>query len=363
MRLFQIIRELEAWAPTQYQESYDNSGLIIGSSQAEITKALITLDVTEDVISEAIEQNCNLIIAHHPILFTPIKRLTGSNYVERVIIKAIKADIAIYAIHTNLDNIHTGVNAILAQKLGLSKYSILKPIQGGIKKLITYVPTTHADQVRGALTAAGGGAIGEYSECTFSTEGIGTFKGSLYSNPAIGSPIELTKVSEVKIELIFAAHLEYDLIAALKSNHPYEEVAYDIITIENHNQTIGSGMIGDLNQPLSQIEALDMIKQTLGLTALKYAGHKDMIKRIAVCGGSGSFLRKDAIRAGADMLITSDFKYHEWFDHEEQMVFVDVGHYESEQFVPQLIFDYLRKNALSLQAQISRVPTNPVKIY
>lgn len=361
MILKEIITILETWAPSAYQESYDNSGLLVGNGEMEIIKALISIDCIESVVDEAIRENCNLIIAHHPILFGGIKRLNGSNYVERTIIKAIKNDIAIYAIHTNLDNISTGVNAMMAERLGLTNTQILVPKKQILRKLATYIPKESFEQVSQALFNAGAGHIGNYSQCGFSVIGSGTFMGNENSNPAIGKQNLLEKVEEIKFEVIFPQYLERKIIETLKKSHPYEEVAYEIYAIENENQEVGSGMIGDLAEEISLADFLQLAKKQFKLQTLKYTDYDKPIRRVALCGGSGSFLRSDAARQKADVFLSSDFKYHEWFDADNQLSYVDTGHYESEQFTKELILNYLEKNALYLQSQISRIETNPVK--
>jgi dinuclear metal center YbgI/SA1388 family protein len=361
MKLKEIISLLETWAPSSYQEGYDNSGLLVGDGDMEITKALISLDCIESVVEEAIQENCNVVIAHHPILFGGIKQLNGSNYVERTIIKAIKNDIAIYAIHTNLDNISTGVNAMMAEKLSLINTQILVPKKQLLRKLATYIPPANFEPVSQAVFGAGAGHIGNYSQCGFSVIGSGTFMGNENSNPAIGKPGQLEKLDETKFEVIFPLHLERKIIHALKESHPYEEVAFEIYTIENEFAQVGSGMIGDLPAEMELDDFLKLVKKQFQLQTLKYTDYGNPIRRVALCGGSGSFLRSDATRHGADVFLSSDFKYHEWFDADRKLSYIDIGHYESEQFTKELIFNYLKKNALSLQSQISRVETNPVK--
>lgn len=363
MKIHEVISLLESWAPRSYQESYDNSGLIIGDKDAGVSKALLTLDCTESVVEEAMQIGANLIVAHHPILFSGIKSLTGKNYVERTILKAIKNDIAIYAIHTNLDNILTGVNKILADKLGLIDQRILSPKGQLLKKLIVFIPIQSVEEVKEAIFSAGAGRIGNYSECGYTQVGQGSFRGNEKANPTIGSKHVREIVDEIRFETVFLAYMESNIISAMKKAHPYEEVAYDIYSIENEHSEVGSGLIGELKQAIPFPEFLKSVKSSLNLEIIKYAGVKDVIKKVAICGGSGSFLRADAVRADADIFITSDMKYHEWFDSEDKLVIADVGHFESEQFVPQLIFEFLQKKALSLQAEISRVQTNPVKIY
>lgn len=360
MIIKEVIDILEQWAPLAYQESYDNGGLLVGNPNAEISSALITLDCTEAVIQEAIDTKSQLVIAHHPIIFSGLKKLTGRNYVERTIIKAIKNDIAIYAIHTNLDNIQTGVNQMMAERLGLKNCKILSPKKNLLRKLVCYVPKGNLENVSSAIFDAGAGHIGNYSHCSFSVDGMGSFQGNEQSNPVIGSPNRLEKVEESRFETVFPSYLESRVIQALLKAHPYEEVAYDIYAVENSHLQVGSGMIGELREEISLKDFLTLAKDKFQLKTLKYTDLSRNVRRIALCGGSGSFLRFDAANAGADVYLSADFKYHEWFDAEGQLSYVDLGHYESEQFTKELIFNYLEKNALSLQSQISKVNTNPV---
>lgn len=363
MKIKECIQLLEQWANPMLAESYDNCGLIVGDSQAEITGVLITLDCTEAVVEEALTKKCNFIVAHHPIVFSGLKKIVGKNYVERTILKAIKNDIAIYAIHTNLDNIYTGVNHMIAEKIGLKNTRILQPKTALYRKLVTYIPFEHREKVAEAVFNAGAGYIGNYSEASFFQSGIGTFKGNDASNPTIGTPNVLEQVEEYRWEVIFPFYLQSKVLSALKSSHPYEEVAYDILSLENAANDIGSGMIGELEESMELEEFLKHIKNTFHCGAIKYTPVTKKIKKIALCGGSGSFLRMDAMYQGADVFITSDMKYHEFFDSEWQMSIMDIGHYESEQFTKELIFNYIKKNVLSLPTQISSVNTNPVKYY
>jgi len=361
LKLSQITDVIEKFAPLPLQESYDNAGLIIGNKNMDINAALICLDSTEEVLDEAIANGSNLIIAHHPIIFTGIKKLNGKNYVERVIIKAIKNDIAIYAAHTNLDNVQQGVNAKICEKLGLIETKILSPIKNNLKKLVTYSPTKDAENIRQALFTAGAGVIGNYGECSFNSPGFGTFKAGDSTNPHVGKIGEQHTEEEVRIETIFPAHLLSNIIKSLTEAHPYEEVAFDIFPIENINPTIGSGMIGKLKTPTNEMTFLNSLKSIMNTKAIRHTKPLDKkIETIAVCGGAGSFLLKEAINQNADIFITGDFKYHEFFDAEDKIVIADIGHYESEQFTKEIFYDLLMTNFPNFAARISNVITNPI---
>lgn len=363
MIISEVTNFLESIAPLAYQESYDNCGLLIGNNKNEVTKVLLTLDVTEEVIDEAIDHGCNLVIAHHPLIFSGLKRINGNDFVERTVIKAIKNDVAVYAIHTNLDNMIDGVNDKICDLLELSNRKILNPKSGTLSKLVTFVPPTHAELVQKTLWEAGAGEIGNYSHCSFVIEGSGTFKGNHLSNPYVGSKNELHTESESRIEVIFPSFLKESIIAKLKTSHPYEEAAYDIYQLSHSNQLVGAGMIGLLPQTMEPLEWLKFLKSKMNLTFIKYTSFKKSISKIAVCGGSGSFLLNDAIKSGADAFVTADFKYHEYFNSENQLMICDIGHFESEKHTPELLMAQLLKKFPTFAAQISSINTNPVKYF
>ncbi len=357
-----ITDHLEAVAPLKYQESYDNSGLIIGNSQSTLNGALITLDVTEAVIDEAISKGYNLIVAHHPLIFKGIKKINEHHWIDRCIVKAIKHNICIYAIHTNLDNILKGVNKAFADRIGLVNTSILSPKNTTLLKLVTFVPKSQKQQVLNALFESGAGSIGNYDNCSFQVDGKGSFKPSQNSNPTIGKADILEEVAETRLEVILPIHLEGAIIHTLKKAHPYEEVAYFMSAINNEHQDIGAGMIGDLPNPVKTDEFLLSLKKNMNT---KYVRHtnitKSMISKVAICGGSGSFLLDAAMRRRADVFITGDFKYHEFFEADEKIIIADIGHYESEQFTKGLLYDILSKKFANIALRLSEVETNPIK--
>jgi dinuclear metal center YbgI/SA1388 family protein len=364
MKIKEIIDCLETCAPLSLQESYDNCGLLTGNVEHEVTGALLSLDCTEPVIDEAISNKCNMIIAHHPIIFSDLKKLNGKNYIERTVIKAIKNDIAIYAIHTNLDNVIQGVNAKIAEKLGLQQLQILSPKKQLLRKLITFCPEKQAEKVRNAIFEAGAGNIGNYSECSFSSKGTGTFKGNESSNPALGERGKIEFADEIKIEVLLPAFLENTVISAMKAAHPYEEVAYDVIPLENRWQETGSGMFGILTEEMEETAFLQHVKKNLKTNMIRHTRLLGKaVKKVAVCGGSGSFLLHNAIHAGADCFITADFKYHQFFDADGNIVIADIGHYESEQFTPELIYGLLSQKFPTFAPLFSKVNTNPVNYF
>jgi len=361
MQLKDIIQFLEDKAPSSLQESYDNSGLICGHPSMEINGALICLDSTEDVIDEAIRNGFNLVIAHHPIVFSGIKKLNGKNYIERTIIKAIKNDIAIYAIHTNLDNVIHGVNAKIAEKIGLVNCRILSPMKNKLLKLSTYVPHEQAEKVKEALFNAGAGHIGNYSECSFTTTGEGTFKGGDESNPVYGEKNVRFKGQESKIEVILESHKQHQVFSALKKAHPYEEVAYEFIALANNWQDVGAGMIGELPSEIDAIEFLKSLKTKMKTDCIRHTNTLNKeVKKVAICGGSGSFLLEDAKRAGADIFITGDYKYHQFFDADGSIIIADIGHYESEQYTIELLGDWLSEKFPTFALRLTEINTNPI---
>jgi dinuclear metal center YbgI/SA1388 family protein len=362
MKIKDITDFLETIAPLEYQESYDNSGLIVGDKNSVVKKALITLDATEEVIEEAIAEKCQLVIAHHPIVFGGLKKLNGKNYVERTVIKAIKNNIAIYAIHTNFDNVMDGVNAKICQRLGLVDCEILAPKKQLLKKLYTFIPLDQYANVAQAIFEAGAGYIGNYSETSFSAAGMGTFKGNENANPTIGKKGALERVEEVKFETIFPAIIEQKVIEALLQAHPYEEVAYDIVSLDNYYAKVGSGMVGNLKKPMDELTFLKTIKKQLKTDCIRYTNLRGKeVNRVAVCGGAGRFLLNNAIAASADVFITADFKYHEFFDAEGKIVIADVGHFESEQFTKDLLIERISEKFPTFAALTSKINTNPIK--
>ncbi len=363
MKIKDITNYLDSIAPLSLQESYDNAGLIIGNSQYELKGVLITLDTTEEVIDEAIDLNCNLIISHHPIVFKGLRRFNGSNYVERTVIKALKNDIAVYASHTNIDNIAEGVNMKICSKLNLKNCKILSTRKSELRKLVTFVPKADADKVRESVFSAGAGHIGNYDSCSFNLDGQGTFRGGENTNPFVGEKGKLHFEPEIRVETIYPKYIETKLISAMIKAHPYEEVAYDIYPLENASVKTGAGMIGELEKPKNEIEFLNNLKTTFKAKLLKHTKLRDKpIKKVAVCGGSGSFLLKNAISAQADIFISGDFKYHDFFDAENKIVIADIGHYESEQFTKELFYEILTKKFNNFACFLSKIYTNPVNI-
>jgi len=360
----EILTELEKLAPLPYQEDYDNAGLLVGLPDIELTGILFTLDITEDIVDEAIQKQCNLIVAHHPIIFKGLKKLNGKNYVERTVIKAIKNDIALYATHTNLDHVTGGVNWQIARRLGLQNIKVLEPKKQILTKLAFFCPVENTQEVLNALFEEGAGEIGEYRNCSFRTEGLGTFLPGENANPAIGARGDLETVKEHRVEVMLPSHLQAQVLRALRSAHPYEEVAYYLSALENENQEVGAGAIGELPEPMDTADFLSHLKSRMEATVIKHtepAGKA--VRRVAVCGGAGSFLLRNAISARADAYVTADYKYHEFFDAEGRIMICDIGHYESEAFTKNLLHDYISGKFSNFALCLSEISTNPVRYF
>ena len=361
MLIQEIINALNIYAPPALQEDYDNAGLITGNLKWECTGALVCLDATEELIQEAIHKKCNLVVAHHPILFKGLKKINGNNYVERALILAIKHDIALFAIHTNLDNVLHGVNGKIADLLGLKNRQILSPKKSVLQQLSVFVPIAHKDKLLTALFDAGAGEIGNYSECSFSVLGEGSFKAMDGSHPFVGKPGEKHLEAEEKIDVIFPAWKQAGILQAMKLHHPYEEVAHYIYNLDNMDSQTGSGMIGELTERIDEASFLKQIQQIFGVPVIKHSAFRNKtILKIAICGGAGSFLTKAAIVAGADVYLTADLKYHEYFDADGQLLLADIGHYESEQYSIELLFDHLREKFPNFAVLKTGINTNPV---
>lgn len=364
MQISDITRVIEHFAPPALQESYDNAGLIVGNSSADCTGVLLSLDATEAIVDEAIAKGCNLVVSHHPIWFGSKKRLTGRDYVERTIIKAIKHDVALYAAHTNLDHVHQGVNRKIGEKMGLTDLQILSPKPGHLRKLVTMVPQSHLDVLRGALFSAGAGNLGNYSKASFSHPGIGTFQAEAGANPFLGEVGKLAEEAEVRLEVMYPTWVEGKLIAALRSAHPYEEPAFDLIQLQNADAYAGAGMVGMMSNPCSEVEFLQRLKEIFGSGCIRHTAFTGKtVKKVAYCGGAGSFLLGNAIACDADVYVTGDYKYHEFFDADGRLMIADIGHYESEQFTTDIFWEILTEKFPTFAVLKSENNTNPVNYF
>ncbi|UCG26750.1 MAG: Nif3-like dinuclear metal center hexameric protein [Bacteroidales bacterium] len=361
MKIKEITSYLDSLVPLSLQESYDNVGLILGDPEQEVTSVLLTLDVTEEVIKEAITLNTGLVISHHPLIFGGLKSITGKTYTERTVLNAIRNNIAVYSAHTNLDNIIGGVNSRIAEKIGLQNTRILIPRKGELRKLATFVPRKEADKVRDAVFNAGAGHIGKYDRCSFNVSGYGSFRGGDDTKPYVGEKGKTHFEEEIRIETIYPKYLEKKILDALRDSHPYEEVAYDIYPLENVFENAGAGLFGEFGNPVSEIEFLKKLKDIFSVKILKHTALLGKnIRKTAICGGSGSYLLNEAIAAGADAFVSADFKYHQFFDAKNRILVADIGHYESEQFTLEIFSEILMKKFPKFAVRFSDVNTNPI---
>lgn len=365
MKIAQITNFLETLAPLSYQEDYDNAGLIVGQPQDEVQAALVSLDCTEAVVDEAIAKGCGMIVSHHPIVFKGLKRFNQKNYVERVVMKAIKNNIALYATHTNLDHVQHGVNAEICKRLAIQNPVILSPKKAMLKKLVTFCLPKDVEAIKNALFSAGAGNINNYSECSFAVQGQGTFKAAENANPHVGQIGQRANETEHRIEVIYKVESERQIIVALLEAHPYEEVAYDIYQLDNALQTVGAGMVGNLAQPVPLFDFFNQLKKQMGAKVIRHTQPlaKQMVQKVAVCGGSGSFLLKQAIASGADVFVTADFKYHEFFDAEDKIVIADIGHYETEQFTSNMLIANIQEKFPNFAVYLTEHNTNPINYF
>jgi dinuclear metal center YbgI/SA1388 family protein len=361
MRLSEICKYLDTEIPLSFQEGYDNSGLQVGDAGSEISSALLTIDVTEEVIDEAIIKGCNLVISHHPLIFNGIKKITGRTFTERILVRAIKEDVAIYSAHTNLDAVDFGVSRKMALKLNLQNLKVLVPLKGRLLKLVTFIPESHFEKVRGALFEAGAGAIGNYDQCGFTVSGTGSFRAGENADPFIGENGKIHFEKEIRFETVLFSHLRSDVIKALLAAHPYEEVAFDIYSLDNDNIDAGIGCIGEFDHPVAEGDFLNLVSTVFDAKGVRYSkltGH--MVKKVALCGGSGASMLKDAIASGADAFVTADIKYHNFFDAGNEILIVDAGHFESEKFTTEILYDLIIKNFPKFAVRFSETNTNPI---
>jgi len=362
MKIKEIVSALERFAPLPLQDGFDNAGLQIGLTEAEATGALLCLDVTESIIDEAITLGYNLVISHHPLIFKGYKSITGKDYVERCILKAIKNDIVIYSAHTNLDNAPGGVNFKIAEKIGLSNVRILSCKEDSLLKMVTFVPVEHTEKVRHALFNAGCGNIGNYDSCSYNLEGEGTFRAQEGANPFCGKIGELHTEKEIRIETILPSFKKNAVMRALMAAHPYEEPAFDFYPLKNSWSQAGAGVVGELKSPETELDFLKRIKKTFEVGCIKHnklTGR--LISKVALCGGAGAFLLSEAINCDADVFITGEIRYHDYFGHENDILMAEIGHYESEQYTKEIFYSLLRDLFPNFLIQFSKINTNPIK--
>jgi dinuclear metal center YbgI/SA1388 family protein len=364
MKIKEVCSFLEEVAPLALQEDYDNAGLQCGEESQEVDGILVCVDVTDEVIEEAIKKSCNLIVSHHPVIFKGLKKITGRSMAERIVFKAIQHSIAIYSAHTNLDAVTWGVNKKIADVMELEGGKILSPVKNHLRKLVTFVPHEHAENVRNALFGGGAGHIGDYDHCSYNLEGKGTFRPLEGTNPFSGVQGETHFEPEARIETVYPVHLEKHIINAMKQAHPYEEVAYDIFPLNNDYKKAGMGMVGNLKSEMSELDFLNFLKEKFSTGLIRHTGLLGKtIRRVALCGGSGSFLLNSAIQANADVFVSGDFKYHQFFEADQKILIADIGHYESEQFTKDIFYEQLTKKFPNFAVHFSEINTNPIKYF
>jgi len=364
MQIKELVNFLERYFPTALQEDYDNSGFQLGDGEEELKGVLACVDVTEDVIDEALKKDANFILSHHPVIFSGLKSLTGKNYVERIVIKALQNNIAIYSAHTNLDNSGKGVNIKLAEKLELKDLQILRPMEDQLVKLVFFVPHENANKVRDAVFEAGAGQIGDYDSCSYNLKGQGTFRAGEGTNPYVGEKGKLHFEDETRVETVFPKHKTNQVLKALFNSHPYEEVAYDLYPINNSYTEEGAGVLGSFSKGMNESDFLNFLKNSLETDCIRHTKFlQKNVKKIAIGGGSSGFLLDDAKKAGADAFISADFKYHHFFDADNAILIADIGHYESEKVTKEIFYEVLTENFHNFAVHFSKINTNPINYY
>ena len=362
MKIKEVLNALEMFAPLPLQDGFDNAGLQVGLTDAEVAGALLCLDVTEAVIDEAVALGYNLVISHHPLIFKGFKSITGRDYVERCVMKAIRNDIVVFSMHTNLDNAPQGVNYKMAEKIGLKNVRILEPKENCLLKLVTFVPVNHAEKVREALFSAGCGCIGGYDSCSYNVRGDGTFRAREGTRPYCGKIGELHQEAETRIETILPEYRKAQVVRALLAAHPYEEPAYDLYPLKNSWSQAGAGVVGELPEAETETDFLKRIKKLFEVGCVKHSRlNGRLIQTVALCGGAGAFLLPKAVAGHADVFMTGEVRYHDYFSYENDILIAEIGHYESEQYTKELLYSIIRDKFPALEMQITRVNTNPIK--
>ena len=355
---------IEKMAPLSYQEPWDNCGLLVGNSQQTVRKVLLTIDVTEAVVAEAIDVQAQMIVSHHPLILSGIRQLTGSTDAQRAIALAIKNDIAIYAAHTNMDTAPGGVSHRMAAKLSLTNLQVLSPQGSGLQKLVAYIPANHFEQVRQAVFDAGAGHIGNYDSCGYGVEGKGSFRALDGANPFVGQKGTLHTEPEIRFETVFPSYLSRQVVTALIDAHPYEEPAYDVYALQNTDTSVGLGVVGVLPSTMNERDFLHQLKEIFHAPTIRHTNLKGKeILKVALCGGSGSSLLAKAVRCKADVFVTADFKYHQFADAEQDILVADIGHFESEQFTKEIFHEVLMKNFPTFAVHFSNIKTNPINYF
>ena len=358
---------MEAWAPLDIAWERDNPGLQAGDTGRRVRGILVALDVTEPVVKEAKGAGANLIVSHHPLLFRPLRSLTTRSGTERTLTALARGGIALYSAHTNLDFTRGGTSFALAEALGLATEGFLTSSFRTESKIVTFVPPSHADSVAAAMAGAGAGVIGAYDGCSFRTEGTGTFRGGKGTHPAVGKAGVPEHAREIRLEMVAPRRAVHTVVDALKGAHPYEEVAFDVYPLDNTSGAYGMGALGTLPRAVPLADFLGRVRRALRTRSLRWSGDpRSRVRRVAVCGGSGSELLPQAIAAGADAFVTADVRYHTFQEAGTEITLVDAGHFETEFPVVAAVVDRLRGE---IRARGARIPvrassqaTNPVRV-
>jgi len=361
MKLNDLTTFLDSAVPLSFQEGYDNAGLQVGSPDKEIRSALLTLDVTEEVLDEAAYAGCDVIISHHPVIFGGLKQLSGKNVTERIVLKALKQDVAIYSAHTNLDVLENGVSRKMAEKLGLNNVKVLVPLRNRLLKLVVFIPEQHLEKVSEAVFSAGAGVIGGYDKCSFASTGNGSFVAGDGTKPFTGEKGKLHTEREIRFETVLFAHMKSRVIRALLEAHPYEEVAYDLYSLENDNVRTGMGCTGEFSVPLTEKEFLKLLESVFSAKGIRYSKPTGKeISKVALCGGAGGQLINEAMASGAEAYVTGDIRYHSFFEAGPKILLADIGHFESEKFSTEILYDLIIKKFPTFALRFSEVNTNPI---
>ena len=364
MTISEFIRQLSTKIRFSYAEDFDNVGLLCGRPEQELRGVLVCHDALESVVQEAIEKGCNCIVAFHPIIFSGLKSITGKSYVERAVMLALENKIAIIAVHTAWDNDFYGVNHGIAKALGLRHLQVLIPKKDALSQLRFFVPVEAAEQVRSAIFATGAGTIGQYADCSFNIHGTGTFLPLEKASPAYGEVGTWEQVSEMEVQILVENWQLPAAIQAMKDAHPYEEVAYYVTSLRNENHHAGLGQFGLLDEEMSAQEFLSECRAVFDVPVIRTSSHfTGRIRKVAVLGGSGASGISAAKKLGCDAYVSSDFKYHDFFQGDENFLLADVGHFESERFVSQQLADVISNILPTFAVLKSETKTNPVNYF
>lgn len=361
----QIIKIMNSIAPQYLKLGYDKVGLQVGGGSFSVKRIMVTLEITDSVIREAIDNRADLIVSHHPLIFKSLDRVVGDDFVGRAVMSLIRSGISVLVAHTNLDRAANGVNEVLGRALGLQDIEVLQPATDAkMLKVVVFIPEENVEQIISAVGEIGAGVIGNYSYCSFRSEGTGTFLPDKDASPHTGRVGELNQERESRLEVLVAPDILNRVIEIMIDVHPYEEVAYDVYEVQNPQVGVGMGRLGMLPEPMKLGACVEIWQEKLGCT-FRVAGDVDkQIKKVAVCGGSGADLIGIAKARGADVLVTGDVKHHSAHEAlEKDIAVIDAGHAETEKLVVpelvELLKIALKKRELEVEVIASGVDTSP----